>query len=130
MSFSQPFESENEAVLQLFTKLFHDSMSGIYAQMVDRFEKVEKSIEDLEKQVATLVLGYGEQAVFMEALVAQIAFAGDEARKQFHQDINAARRSMLEVMRDASTGFLADDNENLAATITDLVEQKLSNPTD
>lgn len=116
----------NDSTVELFTKLFHDSFTGLFAQVQDRFEKLEKSVEDLEKQMATLVLGFGEQAVFMEALVAQIAFATDEARAKFHDDINAARKSMLEVMRDASDGFLADDHENLAAALGDLAEQKLS----
>jgi hypothetical protein len=122
-----PIESDNVA---LFTKLFSDSMSGIYAQMVDRFEKIEKSVEDVEKQLATLILGYGEQAVFMEALVAQVAFAGDDARQKFHDDINEARRNMLEVMRDASQTIMADDNQNLAAALGDLAEQQLSDTAD
>jgi hypothetical protein len=117
---------EENAAIEVFTRLFQDSITGLYAQFQDRFQSLEKSVEDLEKQMATLVLGYGEQAVFMEALVAQVAFGTDEARTKFHEDINAARRSMLEVMRDASTGFLADDNQNLAAALGDMAEQKLS----
>lgn len=119
-------EMLNDSTVELFSKLFHDSFTGLYAQVQDRFEKLEKSVEDIEKQMATLVLGYGEQAVFMEALVAQIAFATSEARAKFHDDINAARKSMLEVMRDASDSFLADDHENLAAALGDMAEQKLS----
>lgn len=119
----------NDSTVELFTKLFHDSFTGLYAQVQDRFEKLEKAVEDIEKQMATLVLGYGEQAVFMEALVAQIAFATAEARAKFHDDINAARKSMLEVMRDASDSFLADDHENLAAALGDMAEQKLSDTT-
>lgn len=126
MSNDQSSSGVNDDVITVFTQLFHDSMTGVYAQVQDRLAKIEKSVEDLEKQVATLVLGYGEQAVFMEALVAQVAFAGDEARKKFHDDINEARRAMLEVMRDASTSFLADQNQNLAAALGDLAEQQLS----
>lgn len=114
----------------LFTRLFQDAMTGIYAQVTDRLDKLEVSVQELEKQMATLVLGYGEQAVFMEALVAQVAFGTDEARKQFHEDINTARRNMLEVMRDASSGFLANDNPHLAASLGDLADEQLSHPTE
>lgn len=126
----EPTIDINNPTVELFSRLLRDSMAGLYAQVVDRFEKIEKSVEDLEKQMATLVLGYGEQAVFMEALVAQVAFASDQARQKFHDDINTARRSMLEVMRDASSSFLADDSENLAAALGDLVEQQLPHTAD
>jgi len=111
---------------EFFSKLFQDTIKGLSSQVIDRITKLEDQIETFEKQIATLVLGYGEQAVFMEALVAQLAFATDEARKQFQEDVSRARKDMLEVMNDASKGILADEDPNLAAAIADLAESKLS----
>lgn len=113
---------------EFITNLFRDVMTGIYAQTEDRLKNIEKSVESLEKQIATLVLGYGEQAVFMEALVAQIAYSSDEARTAFHNDVAQARKEMLEVMQSASKGILADEDQNIATAIADLAESKLSNP--
>lgn len=120
----------DQATVDFLVKFFQDLMTSFVVKTEDRLVAVENSVEALEKQVATLVLAYGEQAVFMEALVAQVAFATDEARSKFHEDINAARRSMLEVMRDASTGIMADDNQNIAKPLADMAEQKLSDTTD
>lgn len=111
---------------EFFTKLFQDTMNGVYAQIVDRINTLEETVAGFEKQIATLVLGYGEQAVFMEALVAQLAFASDEARKQFQDDVSRARKDMLEVMNNASKGFVAEQDEGLASAIADMVEQQLS----
>jgi acetolactate synthase small subunit len=105
-------------------------MSGIYAQVQDKLLTIEQNIEQIEKQIASLVLGYGEQAVFMEALVAQVTYSTDEARNKFHEDLNKARRQMLEVMQDASKEFLANDDQNIAATITEMVGEKLSDATE
>lgn len=112
--------------VEFITRLFQDTLKGIHAQLEDRVSSLEQSIENFEKQIATLVLGYGEQAVFMEALVAQLAFSTEEARRQFQQDVTEARKNMLEVMNAASKGFLGEQDENLAAALTDLVESELS----
>lgn len=111
---------------EFFSKLFQDTIQGLSSQVIDRITKIEDQIEAFEKQIATLVLGYGEQAVFMEALVAQLAFSTDEARKQFQQDVSRARKDMLEVMNDASKGILANEDPGLAAAIADLAESELS----
>ena len=116
----------DQETAEFFARLFQDSLSGIKAQLIDRVATMEESLEKMEKQVATLILGYGEQAVFMEALVAQIAFASDDARRTFQEDVTRARKQMLEVMNDASKGFLADDDTGVAAALGDLAERKLS----
>jgi hypothetical protein len=111
---------------EFFTKLFQDTLNGLTAQVFEKIVKLEEQVEGIEKQIATLVLGYGEQAVFMEALVAQLAFATDEARKTFQEDVSRARKDMLEVMQSASKGFMAEQDPNLAAAIADMAESELS----
>lgn len=111
---------------EFFTKLFQDTMAGVQAQLIERVVSVEESIEKIEKQLATLILGYGEQAVFMEALVAQMAFATEEARKTFQNDVTSARKQMLEVMQGAAKGFMADEDPDLAAALADMVDSELS----
>lgn len=126
MSEEQVIPDFDNATAEFFVKLFQDTMQGAVAQFVDRIMKLEETVEGFEKQIATLVLGYGEQAVFMEALVAQLAFATDEARKKFQEDVSKARKDMLEVMHSASKGILADEDPNLAANIAAMAEEKLT----
>lgn len=116
----------DQMTIEFITRLFQDTLKGIHAQVEDRIQKLEETVESLEKQIATLVLGYGEQAVFMEALVAQLAFASDEARKAFQQDVTQARKDMLEVMNGASKGFMAEQDPDLAAALADVVEAESS----
>lgn len=116
------------ATAELITKLFQDVAQGIYTQIVDKVATLETTVESLEKQLATLVVGYGEQAVFMEALVAQIAFASNEAKSQFYEDVKNGRREMLEVMQNASKTILADSDPDLASAVADVVSSKLSDP--
>ena len=119
--------SLDEATAEFITKLFQQVAEGIYAQLADKVATLEQSVESMEKQIATLVVGYGEQAVFMEALVAQIAFASNEARSQFYEDIKNGRKEMLEVMQNASKTILADTDPNIAAAVADVANTKLSN---
>lgn len=119
--------SLDEATAEFITKLFQQVAQGIYAQLADKVATLEQSVESMEKQIATLVVGYGEQAVFMEALVAQIAFASNEARSQFYEDIKNGRKEMLEVMQNASKTILADTDPNIAAAVADVANTKLSN---
>lgn len=126
MSEEQVIPDFDNATAEFFVKLFQDTMQGAVAQFVDRIVKLEEAVEGFEKQIATLVLGYGEQAVFMEALVAQLAFSTDEARKKFQEDVSKARKDMLEVMHSASKGILADEDPNLAANIAAMAEEKLT----
>lgn len=111
---------------EFLTNFFQQIITGLAAQIEDRLKILEDSVESMEKQIATLVLSYGEQAVFTEALVGQMAFATDEARKAFHQSLQDSRKQMFEVMQNASKGFLADESPGVAAAVTDLAAQKLS----
>ena len=97
-------------------------------EVVQKFKELEVRIESVEKQVATLVLAYGEQAVFMEALIGQIAFSTEEAQKSFHDTLKEARKSMLEVMKDGSKTFVDPSDKNLGQAIGDMATEKLSDP--
>ena len=96
------------------------------SKMEERLQEVEGRIESLDKQIATLVVGFGEQSVFMDALIAQMAFTSSEAQKAFHDTIAESRKKMLQIMKEGSDAFLGEDNPDLANAVADLAEQKLS----
>lgn len=118
-------------VSDLFTidelKTYLESLiTNITENVVQRFHELDSKIESMEKQIATLVIGFGEQAVFLEALLAQIAFASEEEQKVFQNNVNEARREMLKVMQDGSKTIVASEDERLASAIDDVVTSKLS----
>lgn len=96
-----------------------------FSRLTDsKFDDVDKKIESLEKQIATLVVGFGEQAVFLEALLAQLSFASEEQQKAFQDNVSHARREMLKVMKDGSETLVASEDERLASALSDVVDSK------
>lgn len=126
MSTDKSIPDLDEMTVDFITNLFKTIIEGTLTNFEAKILQVEKTVESLEKQLATLILGYGEQAVFMEALVAQLAFASDEARAAFQKNVSEARKEMLEVMQNASKGLLADQSENFTTALADMAESKLS----
>lgn len=124
-------ENINSQEDQIFTndqlKEYVESLFVTLSQMLDeRFEEVDKKVEAFEKQIATLVIGFGEQAVFLEALLAQLSFASEEEQKTFQTNVGEARKQMLKVMKDGSENLVAGQNERLAEAINDVVDSKSS----
>jgi hypothetical protein len=111
---------------EFFISLTKDLVSGTLQKIDSKISELDSSIESLEKQLATLIVGYGEQAAFIEALTGQIAFASDEARKAFHDTLQNTRNQMLQVMKNESEHLLGDENQRLATAVSDLAETELS----
>ena len=127
MTKGDPIPELDNATVEFLTQLFQDSIVLMRTNFDSRIEEIEKNIEAIEKQIATLVVGYGEQAVFMEALIGQLVFASDEERKNFNSNLATARKDMLEVMSSASKDLLASDNQGLATALADVVDEQSSN---
>jgi len=127
MNKGDPIPELDNATVEFLTQLFQDSIVLMKTNFDSRIEQIEKNIEAIEKQIATLVVGYGEQAVFMEALIGQLVFASDEERKNFNSNLANARKDMLEVMSSASKDLLASDNQGLATALADVVDEQSSN---
>lgn len=115
----------DETTVKTVMSIVEEVMTSSVARFSHKLEELENRINSIDEQIATLVIGYGEQAVFMEALVAQLAFATDQERKSFNNSLTEARKKMLEVMRDASASNLADEDPNLASAVESLANQKL-----
>lgn len=107
-----------------FKKLVNELVIALAAKFDEKLMAIEKTMESYEKQVATLIVGFGEQAVFLEALVGQLQFSTSEAQAQFYETLNNSRKQMLTIMKDGARGLVADENENLAAAIEDVAQSK------
>lgn len=122
--------SDNFAENKSELDIWKEQMIQVLTEMADKFEgrlqDVEKAIENVEKQVATLVVGYGEQAVFMEALLGQLHFASPEAQQSFAKTLASARKDMLNIMKEGADGLLGESEKDLASAIKNMADQKLS----
>lgn len=112
---------------EVYKKSINELVLAMAATFDDKIDKLEKTMEAYEKQIATLVIGFGEQAVFLEALLGQIQFSSQEAQNNFHETLNNSRKQMLNIMKEGSDDVLAKENPRLASAIADLAESELSN---
>jgi len=119
-------ESDPKDEVSILRQHVEDLLIALANRFESRLQECEKLVETLEKQFAQLIVGYGEQAVFMEALIAQINFASPEAQKAFTANVSENRRKMFQVMKEGAPGILGSENEDLASAITNLADQKLS----
>lgn len=121
-------ENENNSQEVLTNDELREYFESIILSLTEHSSKrsslIESKIESMEKQIATLVVGFGEQAVFLEALLAQIAFATEDQQKQFQNNVNQARREMLKVMQDGAKTVVAREDERFASALSDVVESK------
>lgn len=120
----------SSTTLEEMQQQVQDLIVAFAAKLETRFEELEKSIEKIEQQIATLILGFGEQAVNMEGLLAQLRFASPESQKIFMDTIAASRKQMLEVMKEGAGDLLAGESPGLASALENLAAEKLSDGTD
>jgi hypothetical protein len=119
-----------EMTLESLSNQTQEIIIALSARIEARFQDMEQVIEKLEKQIATLILGFGEQAVNMEGLLAQIRFSTPDAQKAFMDTIAHSRKQMLQVMKEGAGGLLAGESPGVASALEDLVAEKLSDGTD
>lgn len=112
--------------VEKLTKLVNELFIAMAASFDEKLKKIEETMESYEKQIATLVVGFGEQAVFIEALLGQIQFSTEDAQKSFMDTLNMSRKQMLQIMKDGARDLVANENERLATSIEDVVESKSS----
>ncbi len=118
-----------ETELETIRKSFNEVIIALAAKFDSKLEEFDKTMESYEKQLAVLATGFAEQAVFIEALIAQIGFASPDERKLFHDNVSEARKKMFEIMKEGANGVVADDNPRLASAIEDVVDSKSSDTT-
>jgi hypothetical protein len=118
-----------ELSIESLKSQFEEIIIALSARIESRFQETEQVIEKLEKQIATLILGFGEQAVNMEGLLAQLRFSSADAQKAFMDTISESRKQMLQVMKEGAGDLLAGESPGVASALEDLAAEKLSDGT-
>jgi hypothetical protein len=116
--------------IEILSNNINNLVMALATQFDTKLEKLDKTMEGYEKQIAVLATGFAEQAVFIEALLAQLNFSSEEAQKNFHTNLHEAREKMFSIMKEGANGIVANDNPRLASALEDVVDSKSFNPTE
>jgi len=103
--------------IEFLRKSVNDIVMALAAQFDNKLEKIDQTMQAYEEQIAILSTGFAEQAVFIEALLAQLNFASEESKKLFHDSIQEARQKMFKIMKEGANGIVAEQNPRLASAI-------------
>ena len=115
--------------IEFLRKSVNDIVMALAAQFDNKLEKIDQTMQAYEEQIAILSTGFAEQAVFIEALLAQLNFASEESKKLFHDSIQEARQKMFKIMKEGANGIVAEQNPRLASAIEDVVDSKSTDTT-
>jgi hypothetical protein len=91
-----------------------------------RLAEKDKRIEKLEEQFALIFAGYAEQASVIENLLLTIFTDSPEKEKLFRENLADSRKQFLNLLKEGAEDVLAGEDPQLAATIKNVVDQKLS----
>jgi hypothetical protein len=120
-------DNNTNTEFNIFQDQVREVLMALATKLEERVSDYETKLENIEKQIATLIIGFGEQAVFIDALIAQMSFSSKEAQEAFHDTVNYARKQMLEIMKEGADGLLGSSDPDLATAITSMADEQLSN---
>lgn len=92
----------NQADLDLFYSKVDGALKSHRRLFKEELEFFEKKLDAIEQQIATITVGYAEQAVLVEALIGQLQFEGEERQKAFKEKVLETRDLMLETLEYTS----------------------------
>lgn len=104
-----------------------DIITSFESTTLTLIQKLETQVESLEKQLAYLILGFGEQTIAIEALVAQVVFKTDDEKKAFIQSVEDSRTKLMNTLQQGlNVDGMDDADKNVASALEQLVNAKLS----
>lgn len=127
-------QSEQEYVLFGDATDFDVFKAQVQALFISLSNEIEKRLkeqadatEKMEQQFAMLYAGYVEQAAVIENLLITMFTDDPEKEKVFRDNLAQSREHFLNLLKEGAEDVLAGEDPNLAATIKDVVDEKLSN---
>lgn len=85
----------------------------------DQIKLTEARIEAIDKQIATLVVGYAEQAIFIDALMSQLENESIDKQNAFKEKVQELRKTMMSVL-DYTSDVLEDRITDLGGPLEDM----------
>jgi hypothetical protein len=91
-----------EVKLEETLDFIRTEVNAAFAQRDKVLVEYEEELESIRKQIATLLIAYGESSVAMEVTLDSIfKFGTDEQREYIAEQIKIKRQTMLELLNDA-----------------------------
>jgi len=102
---------------------FYSKVSTTFESFERYFEGqvklVEARVEAIDKQIATLVVGYAEQAIFIDALMSQLEDESIDKQNAFKAKVQELRKEMMSVL-DYTSDVLEDRVTDLRESVEDM----------
>lgn len=99
---SQTPRSISQEDLDLFYSKVDGSLRSHQRLFTEELELHSSKVEALEQQLATVTVGFAEQAVLLEALLFQLQYEDEERQKSFQEKVMELRTMMLETLEYTS----------------------------
>lgn len=99
---SQIPRSVSQEDLDLFYSKVDGSLRSHQRLFTEELELHSSKVEALEQQLATVTVGFAEQAVLLEALLFQLQYEDEERQKSFQEKVMELRTMMLETLEYTS----------------------------
>jgi len=91
-----------QADLELYYSKVDQALKSHQRFFQEELQLFEKKLDAIEQQVATITVGFAEQAVLVEALIAQLEYETEEKQQAFKNKVLATRDLMLETLEYTS----------------------------
>jgi archaellum component FlaC len=102
---------------------FYSKVSTTFESFERYFEGqvklVEARVEAIDKQIATLVVGYAEQAIFIDALMSQLEDESIDKQNAFKAKVQELRKEMMSVL-DYTSDVLENRVTDLGESVEDM----------
>ena len=115
--------TDSSPITQADLNHFYSKVSTTFESFERYFEEQiklsETRIEAIDKQIATLVVGYAEQAIFIDALMSQIEDESKEKQDAFKAKVEQLRKTMMSVL-DYTSDVMEDRIADIGGTMEDM----------
>lgn len=117
-------EDLDEAVNQIL-----NGVTTVSSVLHERLVSAEATIDSLEKQLAALIVSFGEVSAIADALAGHVIRSADEADiNEFQKDVQKLKATMMETLR-GNVQRMGEENPDFAEAMAGLVG-KLSTDTE
>lgn len=118
-------ETKDQSTILADLEFFYGKIDGTLRSFQrffqDELDLFNTKLDALEQQVATITVGYAEQAVLVESLIHQLEFEDEERQKAFGDKVTELRDMMLKTL-EYTSDVMEDGNTDSEQSVENLAE--------
>lgn len=92
--------SVTQADLDKIVSQVSESLNALAMNVQQTLDTIQQNVETIEETVASLVMGFAEQTVMIEAITGQLSLETPEEQEAFTRVIAEGRMAMLKLMQE------------------------------